>query len=772
MKFNTQSNIFTYRSAIEFSSIFAKFADSKLIQTLTNLPIAQDIKDYILSLPKEHVGFAIGKIKKEPNIDLNTLRLFIDEVKNKENLKQKTQEEIAVSLPKVLQNSVYKNWFIIQFKKYPETKATVNDYVANILIDFIRDYNLNPSSYTLPELLSELDNEVGDFSNIGTEVDKFFQQVRNMETQNMRRYPTRFEPLVRWLKHSFLKLRKEWRKKIEKYMKDNHKSFGDIATEAKALMDAQQAGNLRGQDLPENPLHFAEHGALLNNLESIAHWAHDTFAPDDQDAESKFNAMWSVSELLNEVKTWEDRQAELGKGGKYDPIDPSRIVQGPDNWQNPDFKGYFILELKSANDLKTEGFKMNHCVGGYCDAVDRGSSRIFSLRHVNSPMSPILTIETDSSMRIIRQDYGPSNKKVDQKFHDMVSEWNADKLKDLDPATLSEDDLRELLYQRKPLARKIIDFIFDSADAEKLELMANYCPNLTFEDFTRLSNSKNIEVLRRLARNNIPEEIALKLVNSKDLDLREALASNETINSRKLLNILLQDSRLIRTLSSNPNLDGEMISNIVDDAIRFKSKNLRNIVENIADNPTITPETLRKMFHMDPETFPMRMLNNPNLPLDILEEVLTFNNYEIERRVATNPAVPPAILDKLADLYIADNPTSDVMMSLIVNQSTSEATMTKIFNALKPTDGKLSYSSDERHLMGVMAREAKNVSSAVLNEMLQLAMAANDRHLIEDIKDNRFVRERGGREAWAKYFANPMLLKVAKTFSKKLAKLL
>lgn len=770
MRLYAKSNILTYRSAIELTSIFVKFADSsKLLQTLNALPVSQDVIDYILSLPKQYVGFAVGKIKKEPATDLHTLRTFIDQIKEKENIKNQTQEEIASQLPEALKNSQYKNWFTIQFKKYPEKSKIVSDHIAELLIKFITVYSVNLSSYNLPDLLVDMDNELGDTSGLDDGIGSFFQKIKDMEIEQATRYLRVHDgPLFNWLSHSFFKLRKEWRKKIEKYMKDHYKNFNQILGEAQAILQAQQAGELRGQEMPDNPLHFPEHAALINNLENVVHWYNATAGD--------FDPSWSVSRVLDLSAQWQHEEAAAGAGKKYDPIDPSRIVYGPDNWSNPEFKGYFILELKSHNDLKTEGFKMNHCVGGYCDVVDRGTSRVFSLRHVSSPLEPILTIETNPNMKVVRQDYGPNNSKVDKKFHDMVNEWNAENLGDVDPSTLSIDDLTELVYQSKALPRKVIEYILTSLyDDDIVRVLASRCKNLLPEDFMALSNHPDPGIRIAVAENSeISEAAALNLAKDKLYAVRDALAGNHSITSPEVLSTLLNDSSVARTLSRHPNLTKEMIQALLEKSFNSKNKDVKAIVFEIADNPNLDEDTIRKLFNMNEEIFPIKLLNNPNLPVDIMEQAITWNNYETEERLAGNPNAPAHILDKIADLYLEENPTSNVVTNIVTNPSVSSQTIDKIFNAIKPMNSLLDYGSANRDLMGIIAREAKTTSTETLNQILDLAKKSNDRYLVEDVEASLRQKAREQQNVAAAFntlrlvkFADKFAAKVKQQFASK-----
>jgi len=73
-------------------------------------------------------------------------------------------------------------------------------------------------------------------------------------------------------------------------------------------------------------------------------------------------------------------------------INPNRaaLAENSDDWLDP---GYTALR----DALKYEGDTMGHCVGGYCDDVMGGRSRIFSLRDAKG--EPHVTIETSPTTR-------------------------------------------------------------------------------------------------------------------------------------------------------------------------------------------------------------------------------------------------------------------------------------------------------------------------------------------------------------------------------------
>jgi len=165
----------------------------------------------------------------------------------------------------------------------------------------------------------------------------------------------------------------------------------------------------------------------------------------------------SVSDAIRQNDNWHRHMVESGSGKKYNDIDTSKIVYGPNNWQDPENNGHIILELNSKNDLEVEGFLQLHCVGGHDKKVQDKQCRIFSLRNIKNMYQPILTIETDMSGAIVRQDYGKRNSKIDKKYHDMVTEWSSKRFasEEIDYSNLSREDI--LCIKLDETLSKIVD---------------------------------------------------------------------------------------------------------------------------------------------------------------------------------------------------------------------------------------------------------------------------------------------------------------------------
>jgi hypothetical protein len=94
-------------------------------------------------------------------------------------------------------------------------------------------------------------------------------------------------------------------------------------------------------------------------------------------------------------------------------ITPNRaaLAQNSDDWLDP---GYVALR----DALKYEGDTMGHCVGGYCDDVMEGRSRIFSLRDAKG--EPHVTIETSPYTQWLNLEHAAD---TDQDFGDAWNQW-------------------------------------------------------------------------------------------------------------------------------------------------------------------------------------------------------------------------------------------------------------------------------------------------------------------------------------------------------------
>lgn len=56
-------------------------------------------------------------------------------------------------------------------------------------------------------------------------------------------------------------------------------------------------------------------------------------------------------------------------------------------------KGLILIVPKSGDEIRNEGAKLHHCVGGYVERVARGETNIFFVRKAEAPDIPYFTLE-------------------------------------------------------------------------------------------------------------------------------------------------------------------------------------------------------------------------------------------------------------------------------------------------------------------------------------------------------------------------------------------
>lgn len=73
--------------------------------------------------------------------------------------------------------------------------------------------------------------------------------------------------------------------------------------------------------------------------------------------------------------------------------------------------GASVTPLVTGKELREEGARMHHCVGSYIDLCNRGTSRIFAIRHKDENATLELVDAGKNAWRI-RQVFGPANQEV------------------------------------------------------------------------------------------------------------------------------------------------------------------------------------------------------------------------------------------------------------------------------------------------------------------------------------------------------------------------
>ena len=128
---------------------------------------------------------------------------------------------------------------------------------------------------------------------------------------------------------------------------------------------------------------------------------------------------YSPDQAMQASDEWHQMMAGQGEGKMYEATKQENIAYGPD-WKNPKYNGWTIQKVISENDLLAEGNKMDHCVGSYCERVEEGFSKIYSLRDPQN--KPHITMETDDFDRV-EQIQGKSNSIPKSEYREMMKEW-------------------------------------------------------------------------------------------------------------------------------------------------------------------------------------------------------------------------------------------------------------------------------------------------------------------------------------------------------------
>ena len=186
---------------------------------------------------------------------------------------------------------------------------------------------------------------------------------------------------------------------------------------------------------------------------------------------------YSPEQAIQATDEWHRTMASQGEGIEYEPTQPNLIMYGPD-WQNPEWKGWTVQKVISANDLEVEGNRMDHCVGSYCDDVEKGYSTIFSLRDPQN--NPHVTIETGEgngdSLSRIRQIQGKSNSVPKDIYKAMIKEWistNGDKAR-INKEINAFEDLEEMHTYDGPSVSEITEVLEKILQGEQNEYGLKY----------------------------------------------------------------------------------------------------------------------------------------------------------------------------------------------------------------------------------------------------------------------------------------------------------
>ena len=215
---------------------------------------------------------------------------------------------------------------------------------------------------------------------------------------------------------------------------------------------------------------------------------------------------------------------------------------------------------------------------------------------------------------------------------------------------INEEDL---LYSYLTLRRLVIE-----ANNPKLLLVLISFPNFSFV----VRGKETVTLQQMIARNPyIDQEVITTLSRLKDIHVDTALAANPTVPLSYLEKSLAKkESVLDHALAMNPSIDNKIFQDLLskDD----KTIQLLLYTQPIDNNCLM----MIKKAKLEKELF-NTLGANERLSLDVIEELLSYNNHTLHIHLAQNPTLSTQILNKLyqkkdTSLYeaLAANPNSEV----------------------------------------------------------------------------------------------------------------
>ena len=393
--------------------LLVKYAQTtKLLDKLNSLNPSNEIKDYILLLEDKYKGQAINFLAKNISSSLVNLELFVNELKAKEQKVESLKQKDILKIKSILSNldsdipAKLESWLILQLKQYPNKFDVIKSNYYKIK-QYVIEYDIDLPSYNIDSLLEYIEVLSGNVNikSDSEEVLKFLTKAHDLLKEKINALTN--NDVKKWATKKSIDIIRGWLKQITSAIKKENKSFAQFLQESHQIKQDFDNGLYRNRDLPNTPLMYNEYDKLSENLEIINIWINDT---------NNNIAEYSILEAVNNANNYNKNNVS------YDKINKSNIIKGPNNWSTKEYNGYFILELKSRNDLKVEGLLMNHCVGGYFSKVESGESRIFSIRKESEPYNPIVTFEASTNMSDIIQNMGPHNSKIDNFYIGMIDE--------------------------------------------------------------------------------------------------------------------------------------------------------------------------------------------------------------------------------------------------------------------------------------------------------------------------------------------------------------
>ena len=206
--------------------------------------------------------------------------------------------------------------------------------------------------------------------------------------------------------------------------------------------------------------HYDVHNLLNGYTQEIIDW---------YNAEHPQMASYTLQQAIEASCEWHERISSETDATSFEEGEKN-IVYGP-QWNNPEWNGWTVRRILTANDVQYEGYVMEHCVGSYdCDVVDE-KTKIYSLRDPGN--KPHVTMEAEVESWEFKQIHGKSNSEPKSEYKKMIGEWMKT-LKDVSIGASDDFDYSSLEYEERENIPDALHNIVFKTDDYGIDTKLNY----------------------------------------------------------------------------------------------------------------------------------------------------------------------------------------------------------------------------------------------------------------------------------------------------------
>lgn len=286
----------------------------------------------------------------------------------------------------------------------------------------------------------------------------------------------------------------------------------------------------------------------------------EKYSPRDTWLENYFDVLEELRDRANAIAAWAQKnRIDINKLSLAEALEESKDFRNkvavPQGTIVKKFEsGWTVQELRGRGRLDPEGRRLQHCVGSYCSAVERGESQIYSLRDPDGV--PYVTMEVDPKTDKFQQVYGLSNSKVgSNEFNEYVFTEGQEN----DPP-LAKSEVPEVVEAIKDMLEEFIDER-SNGDLQSLA-MAN------------IDMTPRVEAAFRAGQFFSLSGMTLKSINLSGIDLGGLIMEETTFESSDLSGVKMDNVSAVGAAFLSCNMRGaDMMSASVQSA-RFEGSDL------------------------------------------------------------------------------------------------------------------------------------------------------------------------------------------------------